>query len=180
MKFSVTVLALAGAATASTIADFVPECAVSCLEDGVSSSTPCAVDDLTCVCVADNYRATYTAALSCVLAACGADTAIGEVLPGATHMCEVVLSSTFTSVAPSTTATTPSSTLATEVPASTTEISTSVAITAATTPATTSYVSTSSSSAASTTTNIVTAGAAYTQKSFGMISCLVFGVLAWI
>lgn len=80
MKSSTTIISLIGAATAYTIADFVPECAVAGLESGVKSGTPCAVDDLECVCEADNYRATYTAAVAEVLQACGSDTAIGNSL----------------------------------------------------------------------------------------------------
>lgn len=81
MKSSAVLLGLTGAAVAYTIGDFVPACAVSCLEDGVKSATPCAADDLGCVCVADNYRATYTASVACVLQACGSDVAVGKLQP---------------------------------------------------------------------------------------------------
>jgi hypothetical protein len=78
MKYFATVLALSATATAYTIGDFVPECAVSCLEDAIKSATPCSTDDLNCVCIADNYRATYTAGVSCVLQACGSDVGVSK------------------------------------------------------------------------------------------------------
>ncbi|KAK0723331.1 hypothetical protein B0T26DRAFT_605615, partial [Lasiosphaeria miniovina] len=85
------VAAMAGVAMAQTLADFIPECAVKCLTDGVAAATNCKPDDLDCLCIADNYRATYTSAVSCVLAACGNDVSVSEVLPAAAHMCEVVV-----------------------------------------------------------------------------------------
>lgn len=81
MMKSPVIFALATAATAATIGDYVPECAVSCLEDAIKSATPCAVDDLNCICIADNYRATYTAGGACVIQACGTDAAVGEYQP---------------------------------------------------------------------------------------------------
>ncbi|KAH8647669.1 hypothetical protein BX600DRAFT_518098 [Xylariales sp. PMI_506] len=122
--------ALLDSVTAYTVGDFVPSCAVSCLNDGITSATPCSNADLTCVCEADNYRATYTASLTCVLDACGADVSLGQVLPGVENMCEVVLSTTFSGASTVTTPT-PATPASTAIPASTTSADTLQTATAA-------------------------------------------------
>ncbi|KAI1844475.1 hypothetical protein JX265_010030 [Neoarthrinium moseri] len=183
MKSSVAVIALAGAAAAGSIGDFVPKCAVGCLEDGVKSATPCAVDDLNCVCIADNYRNTYTAAVSCVLQSCGSDTAVGEVLPGAAHMCEVVLSSTFSS-ANTVTAGPTSTTATTAVTASTTDEGGFSIQTQTTAVPSTSRSSAAGSDGTSTaptpTSSTAAAGASTAQAGFGTLSWMLLAALALI
>ncbi|KAK1750377.1 hypothetical protein QBC47DRAFT_120750 [Echria macrotheca] len=87
-----TLLAAVGAAVAQkTFADYnLPECSIDCLNKAVDSATPCKPNDLDCFCIADNYRATYDAAVGCVLQKCGQDVAIGQVLPAAAKLCEEV------------------------------------------------------------------------------------------
>ncbi len=69
--------ALATLASAQSISDAVPDCAVKCLQEGIGAATDCAVDDGDCICEVDNYRSTYDASNACVLQACGADRALG-------------------------------------------------------------------------------------------------------
>jgi hypothetical protein len=78
MKFIVAALALAVAATAQTIDD-VPDCAIPCLEDAVASTTDCAADDYPCIC--SNFSTVQSAAIGCVLGACGLDVALSTSLP---------------------------------------------------------------------------------------------------
>ncbi|KAF4470570.1 extracellular membrane CFEM domain-containing [Fusarium albosuccineum] len=86
MKYSVAVLALVAAAVqAQTLAD-VPECAIPCLDDAISSETDCKTTDLVCVC--KNFDDVRSAATSCVIDKCGSDVAINEVLPATEALCE--------------------------------------------------------------------------------------------
>ena len=73
-------LAVTGLAVSQSIGDSVPACAAPCLTSGITSATTCSVTDAACQCTVDNYRAIYTAALTCVLNGCGADVAIGPSL----------------------------------------------------------------------------------------------------
>ncbi|KAK3387925.1 hypothetical protein B0H63DRAFT_471179 [Podospora didyma] len=115
MKYSLALLAAAaGAMAADTFASYgVPECAIKCLNEGLTGATKCKAEELECFCIADNYRATYTASVNCVLAACGDDVSVTEVLPAAAHLCEVVAgpytetSTAYTTAAPVAASTTP-------------------------------------------------------------------------
>lgn len=108
-------------AAAETINDYLPECAIDCLNTAIGDATTCGgPDDLECFCIADNYRAIYTSGVGCVLQACGNDVSVGtkilplppaasspeswlcfltsnvplypgEVLPAAARMCEIVV-----------------------------------------------------------------------------------------
>ena len=69
-----------GLVAAQKLSDSIPECAVKCLEDGVSSATNCSLDDSQCICEVQNYRDTYDAAQACVLKACGAAKSLGMYL----------------------------------------------------------------------------------------------------
>lgn len=71
-------LAVAGVAVSQSIGDAVPACAATCLSNGITSATSCSTTDAACQCTVENYRAIYTAALTCVLNGCGADVAIGK------------------------------------------------------------------------------------------------------
>lgn len=55
----------------------VPSCARPCLDDAIKSTTSCAIDDLACVC--KNFGSIQGAAVGCVLAKCGQDTALSTV-----------------------------------------------------------------------------------------------------
>ncbi|KAK3303905.1 uncharacterized protein B0T15DRAFT_512124 [Chaetomium strumarium] len=110
MKFAITLLsaaAIAMSAAAESLSTYMPACSVDCLTAAISTATTCkGPDDLECFCIAENYRAIYDSGVACVLQACGSDVSVGEVLPAATHMCEVVVArsgSTVTSVANPTT-----------------------------------------------------------------------------
>lgn len=70
--------AIATLASAQSMSDSLPDCAVECLETGIESATDCALDDGECICEVDNYRNTYDASTACVLQACGAAEALGR------------------------------------------------------------------------------------------------------
>ncbi|KAK0614915.1 hypothetical protein B0T17DRAFT_510738 [Bombardia bombarda] len=92
MKYIAALIAAAGLAVASKgFKDYLPECSLECLAAGLADATPCKPDDLECFCIADHYRATYTASVACVLQSCGNDVSVGEVLPAAAGLCEVVV-----------------------------------------------------------------------------------------
>lgn len=73
MKYSLVAVALATAVSAQSLSD-VPECAIPCLDDAITSETKCETTDLTCVC--ENFDDVRSAATSCVVEKCGADTAL--------------------------------------------------------------------------------------------------------
>ncbi|GAB1313715.1 hypothetical protein MFIFM68171_03925 [Madurella fahalii] len=95
MKYYFAALLAAAAivtGAAETISDYLPECAIDCLNTAIGDVTTCSgPEDLECFCIADNYRAIYTSGVSCVLQACGNDVSVGEVLPAAARMCEIVV-----------------------------------------------------------------------------------------
>lgn len=135
MKYSIALFAAAAAlvsAVNQSVSDFLPACAIDCITTAIGDATTCkGPEDLECFCIADNYRAIYTSAVACVLQACGNDVSVGtrilmllacppstlvqvltscslgEVLPAAARMCEVVTGQSGT---PTTTAENPSST----------------------------------------------------------------------
>jgi hypothetical protein len=69
--------ALGIAAAQQTFQDVVPKCSVDCLTKGIKDATTCSLTDSQCQCQVDNSRAIYTAALDCVMQACGSDIAAG-------------------------------------------------------------------------------------------------------
>lgn len=73
MKYAFVAIALAAAVHAQTIDD-VPECAIPCLDDAISSETDCDTTDYACVC--ENFEAIQGVATSCVISECGAETAL--------------------------------------------------------------------------------------------------------
>jgi hypothetical protein len=112
MKLLFAIVSLAAATVAQSIGDSVPACAASCLTGAITSTTSCAITEAACQCTAANFRTVYTAALNCVLDACGADVAIStfgisfalllltvvdQVLPAAEKFC---LDTTGVSVSP--------------------------------------------------------------------------------
>ncbi|KAH6848191.1 hypothetical protein B0I37DRAFT_158667 [Chaetomium sp. MPI-CAGE-AT-0009] len=92
MKTQVSVIAiltLAALANSQSRED-IPSCARPCLDDAIKSTTSCAIDDFACVC--KNFGSIQGAAVSCVLAKCGQDTALNKVLPATKQLCEGVKS----------------------------------------------------------------------------------------
>lgn len=77
MKLSFTILSLAAIVVGKGIQSAVPDCAASCISSAVTSVTSCSVTDAACQCTLQNYKAVYTAALSCIMNACGAGTTLG-------------------------------------------------------------------------------------------------------
>ncbi|KAL6863451.1 hypothetical protein ACO1O0_003706 [Amphichorda felina] len=85
MKYAYAALALVAAVHAQTRED-IPECALPCLDDAITSETDCKTTDYVCVC--KNFDAVQGAATGCVISECGADVAIGEVLPATEALCK--------------------------------------------------------------------------------------------
>ncbi|KAK4234179.1 putative GPI-anchored protein 7 [Achaetomium macrosporum] len=105
MKIPVALISaatVAASAAAESLSTYLPACSIDCLTTAIGTATTCkGPEDLECFCIAENYRAIYDSGVACVLQACGNDVSVGEVLPAATHMCEVVVArsgSTVTSV----------------------------------------------------------------------------------
>ncbi|KAJ4410245.1 hypothetical protein N0V85_004003 [Neurospora sp. IMI 360204] len=90
MKFLLTIITLtAGLVTAQDVPD-VPECALPCLYNAVTSATTCSDTDYKCWCTAANEAAIIQAGTACVLANCGSDIAIDVALPAFVAFCEEV------------------------------------------------------------------------------------------
>ncbi|PWI63934.1 hypothetical protein PCL_02790 [Purpureocillium lilacinum] len=90
MKTQVSVIAILTLATlvSSQTREDIPSCARPCLDDAIKSTTSCAIDDFACVC--KNFGSIQGAAVGCVLAKCGQDTALNKVLPATKKLCEGV------------------------------------------------------------------------------------------
>ncbi|KAI8231229.1 GPI-anchored CFEM domain protein [Colletotrichum sp. SAR 10_99] len=89
MKFSTaTILAVVGLVAAQL--DGIPSCAVTCLNNAVTSTGKCQAGDVACLCSPANYQAIVTAGTPCVLASCGAEVAANQVLPAAGKICAAV------------------------------------------------------------------------------------------
>ena len=73
MKYAYAALFAAALARAQS-RDDIPECAISCLDDAITSETDCAVDDYACVC--ENFDSIQGSATGCVIDSCGAETAL--------------------------------------------------------------------------------------------------------
>ncbi|CCC05505.1 hypothetical protein SMACR_09351 [Sordaria macrospora] len=90
MKFFLTIVSLAAGLVAAQSLDEIPECAQPCITDAVTSATTCSLDDYKCWCTTDNESAIVQAGTACVLAACGSDVAVNDVLPAVQQFCEEV------------------------------------------------------------------------------------------
>ncbi|EHK40149.1 hypothetical protein TRIATDRAFT_302587 [Trichoderma atroviride IMI 206040] len=86
MKFTLALATFVAAVYGQTVAD-IPACAVPCIESAIASQTTCSDTDLACVCESANFDAIEAASTSCVIAACGADVAINQVLPAVQALC---------------------------------------------------------------------------------------------
>ncbi|KAI1350220.1 hypothetical protein F5Y01DRAFT_286708 [Xylaria sp. FL0043] len=103
MRYNVAALALAAAGVSAQSLSDIPQCAIPCINDAVASATTCAADDYKCIC--NNSDALTGASTSCVLTACGEDTALNQVLPAVQKFCEAVLSGGGSTSAPASTPT---------------------------------------------------------------------------
>ncbi|KAM0477781.1 hypothetical protein ACHAPX_005545 [Trichoderma viride] len=83
MKFTLALATFVAAVYGQTIDD-IPACAIPCLDDAIASAG-CATDDVACAC--KNFDAIEAASTSCIVAACGADVAINQVLPAVQALC---------------------------------------------------------------------------------------------
>ncbi|KAK2016676.1 hypothetical protein LZ32DRAFT_644839 [Colletotrichum eremochloae] len=85
MKYSTVIVAFAGFTAAQSLND-VPECARPCLIAAIANTT-CAPTDTACLCKPENYQAILPAATPCVVAQCGPQAAVDQVLPAAGRIC---------------------------------------------------------------------------------------------
>ncbi|KAM0739622.1 hypothetical protein ACQRIT_004806 [Beauveria bassiana] len=83
MKYAV-VAALFALAAAQTRED-IPSCATTCLDDAVKSGTSCSTTDYACIC--PHVTELSGSASGCVIQSCGADVAVGKVLPAVQALC---------------------------------------------------------------------------------------------
>lgn len=74
MKYAFAAAALIATVTAQSISD-IPACAQPCIDASRTKVTTCTADDYACLC--DNITAIQGDATTCVIAACGADVAVG-------------------------------------------------------------------------------------------------------
>nr|UQJ82179.1 secretory protein [Falciphora oryzae] len=88
MKYSTALAAFAaaGLASAQSLED-VPQCARQCLGPAIKE-TGCSETDVGCLCKAENREKIVSSGTGCVLQSCGQETAINEVLPAITRICE--------------------------------------------------------------------------------------------
>lgn len=65
-------------ATATAVAQGIPSCATSCIDDATTKVSNCKVGDYTCSCVIENLAAIQREATSCVVKSCGVEIATGK------------------------------------------------------------------------------------------------------
>ncbi|PQE13594.1 Extracellular membrane CFEM domain protein [Rutstroemia sp. NJR-2017a BVV2] len=108
-------------ALVSLAAAQIPACATTCINDAVTSSTPCSVTDVACQCKSENTAKIQAAATSCVIANCPLDVAVG-IPDAAAKACAALPASSAvassSAVAPSTSVVASSSAAATQSVAS--------------------------------------------------------------
>ncbi|VUC35490.1 unnamed protein product [Clonostachys rosea] len=92
MKASILIVAALSLVSGQKKEDYFPECSLDCLNDGTKKATDCSLTDAVCWCVQSNYEAIYDAAVSCVMAACGAGVSVEKVLPAAIDFCSAASS----------------------------------------------------------------------------------------
>ncbi|EHK26974.1 uncharacterized protein TRIVIDRAFT_72996 [Trichoderma virens Gv29-8] len=83
MKFTLVLATFAAVVYGQTIDD-VPACAVPCIEAAIVAAG-CAETDFVCAC--KNFDAIEAGSINCVVGACGAAVAIGQVLPAVQAIC---------------------------------------------------------------------------------------------
>ncbi|KAJ0108327.1 hypothetical protein J7T55_005304 [Diaporthe amygdali] len=89
MKLSVFALAAFTGLAACQCISAIPECAQQCLLIG-ASSVGCGETDYSCQCTSQHQTDITNNATTCVLAACGEQTALNEVLPAAQAFCSAI------------------------------------------------------------------------------------------
>ncbi|KAK3326219.1 hypothetical protein B0H66DRAFT_600355 [Apodospora peruviana] len=189
MKYSaVAVAAFVAFASAQDISS-IPKCAIPCIDEA-AAAIPCATTDYKCIC--ENQDALVAGATTCVIEACTASVALGEVVPATDAFCAAVLAGggddtpapAPSSAAPAPSSAAPAPSSAAPAPSSAAPAPSSAAPSGypvAPSSAVSSFVSSVSSAApaASSTTSsdkpVVTAGAAAVAGSFGL---MVLGAVA--
>ncbi|KAF3070210.1 hypothetical protein CFAM422_006927 [Trichoderma lentiforme] len=84
MKFTLVLATFAAVVYGQTIGD-IPACAQTCIENAVLAAGCSSGTDVACACA--NFNTVEAGSTSCVIAACGADVAINQVLPAVTALC---------------------------------------------------------------------------------------------
>ncbi|EFQ35679.1 CFEM domain-containing protein [Colletotrichum graminicola M1.001] len=92
MKYSAAIIAFAGFAAAQTFNE-LPPCSLQCLAKAITDDGKCQIGNTACLCNPDNFRNIFSAGTVCVLQSCGPDTAVNQVIPAATRICEAAASS---------------------------------------------------------------------------------------
>ncbi|EJT76597.1 hypothetical protein GGTG_06514 [Gaeumannomyces tritici R3-111a-1] len=94
MKYSTAFAALSAAGLVSAQSlDSVPQCARQCLGPAIKE-TGCSETDVSCFCKPENREKIVSAGTGCVLQSCGQETALKEVLPAISKVCESASGST--------------------------------------------------------------------------------------
>ncbi|KAL7800992.1 hypothetical protein V8C43DRAFT_302196 [Trichoderma afarasin] len=84
MKFTLVLATFAAVVYGQTIDD-IPACARTCIENAVLAAGCSSGTDVACACA--NFTAVQNGSTSCVIAACGVDVAINQVLPATQALC---------------------------------------------------------------------------------------------
>jgi hypothetical protein len=79
MKPSYTLALLAATLASAQDISQIPACALGCIETALTKGTKCTTTDFACICA--NLEAITSAATTCVLDACGLDTALSTPAP---------------------------------------------------------------------------------------------------
>ncbi|KAH7176416.1 hypothetical protein EDB81DRAFT_850322 [Dactylonectria macrodidyma] len=94
----------------TSVAQEIPSCATSCIDDATTSVTDCQAGDYSCSCVEQNLAAIQKEGTSCVIDKCGIEVATDKVLPAIAAVCQKYGSDTSSSVIASTATPSPSRT----------------------------------------------------------------------
>ncbi|KAH8754825.1 hypothetical protein F5883DRAFT_572609 [Diaporthe sp. PMI_573] len=189
MKLSLLALAAAAGLASCQCPSSIPECAQSCLMIA-ADSVGCGETDYACQCADAHQQDITTNATTCVLAACGEQTALNEVLPAASAFCSAINAgvscsdaSAGSTAAPSGSSTSASVSLLpttdSETTVSPTITGTGASSTASETATTTAESSGSGSATGASATASSTAGAA-TLGSVGSLGIAVLGALVML
>ncbi|KAF6835091.1 CFEM domain-containing protein [Colletotrichum plurivorum] len=98
MKYTIVLAALT-ACVAAQDPSIIPECARDCLLKATASATTCKDGDYSCTCKPENKVAIQSAATGCVIAACGVDKALNEVVPASDKLCSAAAAGPATTAA---------------------------------------------------------------------------------
>ncbi|KAK1995976.1 hypothetical protein LX36DRAFT_134376 [Colletotrichum falcatum] len=179
MKYAFALAALAALAAAQA-SNPIPECAQPCLNDAVTKATNCKVGDYSCTCLSENKANIQSAATSCVIAACGVETAIKEVVPASDKLCADAAAASSAPAAASSAAASAASSAAASVsiPTSAEGSASLPVVTSASTVATSvAAATTAAGTGSASTTSAVPAGAAGIAP-VGGLAMLLLGALA--